>query len=279
MNRSKKRIIAVLVVVVILGAIFSCKQFFSSDDDENNVIEIPEYSVKLNTDVDYQCIDVKEITANFEDGNVTSLDVKIGLLPGSDTFDLSDLHVHIRYIGKWGESVVDDYMLNGAENYPFLDLNIIGAVDPDKVWDRNLITPNSTITFKIEGGFGSSPVGNLKIYGTTSMLIDIKIDLKMPPFITTPSLYTKYGGMVLFNSTEKLDYPSPSDNDWIIENATHIKDQEIRLDKNLIVLGTGRLSFDNVTLKINCTNRTRYGIFVGEGAEFKVSYLFSSSGV
>ena len=266
MNRSKKRIIAVLAVAVILGAIFSCQQILSSEDDENNVIEIPDYTVKLNTDVNYQCIDVKEITANFEEGNVTSLDVKIGLLPGSDTFNFSDLLVHLRYVDIFGEFHYNAYMLNGSEINPDLkDMNVMDVVDLGEVWDRTLITPNSTITFRIKGNFGPSPTGSLEFNSRVSM--PIHMEIKMPPFITFPPLYTKFGGMILLNITDSLDYSKPASDDWLIDEPIFLKDQEIILDRNLIVVGVGTLSLENVTMKVGGMNNTKYGIYIGEGAE------------
>ena len=60
----------------------------------------------------------------------------------------------------------------------------------------------------------------------------------------------------------------PDDGDWIIENETLVKNKEILLNGNLIINNGSKLTFDNVTLKMNCTTNGEYKIKIKKGGEF-----------
>ena len=64
-----------------------------------------------------------------------------------------------------------------------------------------------------------------------------------------------------------------SNGDWIIQNTDDITrlDQEIRLKGNLTIEDGGKLTFYNVTLKMNCTKDGEFKIDVKEGGEFYIS--------
>jgi len=265
---SRKRVVAVLAIAVLLGAAFSFHNYFLSDD-ENNVIEVPDYTVKLNTYVNYQCIDVKEITANFENGNVTSLDVKIGLLPGSVPLDMNDLIINLDYIDRQGRAQFDDYIINSSLiHYGVKKVKITDVDDPYDEWDSTTITQNSTITLRFDGEFNCSQKGTMRFHLPT--YITKPVEIILPPFITSPPLYSKYGGMALINRTESSEYPAPSIDDWIIDNDTVIEDRAIVLNNNIIVTNDASLTLKNVSITVNDSKEASFNMFIGEGAVLTV---------
>ncbi len=265
-ERLGRKLATILVLAILLGAYFSYR---SPQEKENNSILPPSYSVNLDKDTLFQCLYVKEIMANFEEDNITSLDVKIGLLPGSLPLDINELSIKLTYTDNEGEKHWVHYLFDPLKtDFKTEEMKVIEFHDPDNRWDSNIITQNSTVKMRFEGNFNRSTRGTLNFIG---YLIYLNIDIIMPPFITSPPLYTKYNGMILLNNTGEINYSRPGNDDWLIEESINMKDREILLDNNIIVLKDSKLSFENVTLRIEATNKTKYGIYIGENAEFIVT--------
>ena len=105
----------------------------------------------------------------------------------------------------------------------------------------------------------------------------IIVEIKMPPFLTSPPLYTKFGGMVIVNTNDVVNYSKPASEDWLVDGPIVLKDSEIVLDKNLTLVRGGSFTMDNVTMKIESSNNTKYGIYVGEGAKLIITNSSISS--
>ena len=276
MEKLEKKCVTILLILIIIVTSFSIFRFYPSET-EDNIIVPHSYSVTLNSNVSFQCISVKEIIADYERGNITHLDITIGLLPGSIKLNLSDLTIDIRYVDKWGESHYDAYVLNGSKIfYNVKDLNIINVIDPDSVWDKTHITPNSSVTFRIHGNFGKSSTGYIKFMsaeGGTPIIVEIN----MPQFLTYPPLYTTFGGMVIINTTDVVNYSKPVGKDWVVDESLFLKDSVMVLNKNLTILMGGTFTMDNVTMKVEASNSTKYGIYVSEGAKMVITNSSISS--
>lgn len=63
------------------------------------------------------------------------------------------------------------------------------------------------------------------------------------------------------------DYP-PANGDWSVESKTNVTNKEIILNGNLTIKKDGKLSLDNVTLKINSPKDGEFKIMVEKGGEF-----------
>jgi hypothetical protein len=62
----------------------------------------------------------------------------------------------------------------------------------------------------------------------------------------------------------------PSAGDWIVTTEEHYDNQTIILNGDLIIESSGKLYFDNVTLKMNCVYEGQYTIEVTENGEFYI---------
>jgi parallel beta-helix repeat protein len=66
------------------------------------------------------------------------------------------------------------------------------------------------------------------------------------------------------------DYPPPNEGDWVVENETHVSNENIVLEGNLKVLESATLTLENVILQINATSNDIHGIYVYEGGTLSV---------
>ena len=66
------------------------------------------------------------------------------------------------------------------------------------------------------------------------------------------------------------NYPPPEYGDWIITNETHVWNDTIVLNGNLSIEDGGSLTFNNVLLKMNCTEDGEFGIRVNDGGKFYI---------
>ena len=73
--------------------------------------------------------------------------------------------------------------------------------------------------------------------------------------------------MTLFDV--KADSKPPENGDWIIDDVVFIKNDDLELNGSLYVEKEGKLTLDNVTLKINLKNDLEYKIFVSKEGEFQ----------
>ena len=64
------------------------------------------------------------------------------------------------------------------------------------------------------------------------------------------------------------DYPAPENGDWFIYNETHVWNETIVLNGNLTLNNSSKLTFDNITLKMNCTKNGEFKIKIKKGGEF-----------
>ncbi len=66
------------------------------------------------------------------------------------------------------------------------------------------------------------------------------------------------------------NYPAPENGDWVIENDTHVWNETIVLNGNLIIEDNGNLTFRNVTLIMNCSKNGEFGIEVKDSGKFYI---------
>lgn len=66
-------------------------------------------------------------------------------------------------------------------------------------------------------------------------------------------------------------YPPPNSGDWIVGNETHVWNEAIVLNGNLIINSTGNLTLNNITLKMNCTTDGEYHIEVQSGGALYIN--------
>jgi parallel beta-helix repeat protein len=67
------------------------------------------------------------------------------------------------------------------------------------------------------------------------------------------------------------NFPAPSGTDWTISNDTHVWNETIVLDGNLIVTSGGNLTLENVTILFNCSSNGQYRLEVMNGGLLHVS--------
>lgn len=66
------------------------------------------------------------------------------------------------------------------------------------------------------------------------------------------------------------DYPPPEEGDWIVSEDTHVRDETIVLNGDLIVLEDSSLTLENVTLIINSSMTDLHGVTVNSGGRMDV---------
>jgi len=67
------------------------------------------------------------------------------------------------------------------------------------------------------------------------------------------------------------NFPAPSGTDWTISNDTHVWNETIILDGNLIVTSGGNLTLENVTILFNCSSNGQYRLEVMDGGQLHIS--------
>jgi parallel beta-helix repeat protein len=82
-------------------------------------------------------------------------------------------------------------------------------------------------------------------------------------------------GNVFLNSFQGVgegtgDYPPPSDGDWIITSETHIQEETLTFERNIVIQDGGKLTLDNVTLILNASNYGELWISVKNGGELNI---------
>jgi len=208
--------------------------------------------------------------------NITSLDVKLRLLPGSRPINLSGHLIHLNYMDNKGTHQGGDYTIENLHSdyvdpyYPGWGshdynnkMKIIYESNNSEGEDPNLITRDTTVTLRFTGNFNTSGnIGSIGIYLHSGP--NMHIDIKMPSIVDPSLNLTKYRGVVLLNNTNDLEIPRSNEDDWVILNNTYLEDQEIVLNRNLIIGDHGFLSLSNVTLRINSSENRELGIYVGE---------------
>lgn len=69
-------------------------------------------------------------------------------------------------------------------------------------------------------------------------------------------------------------YPSPEQGDWIISNETHVRDEIIIMNGNVLIKNGASLHLENVTLLMNATSEGEFRVEVESGASL---YFYNSS--
>ena len=66
------------------------------------------------------------------------------------------------------------------------------------------------------------------------------------------------------------DFPPPTQGDWVVTQDTYVKNENITINGNITVKEGGKLTFDNVTLRINASDYGEAGIDVKNGGELNI---------
>lgn len=66
------------------------------------------------------------------------------------------------------------------------------------------------------------------------------------------------------------DYPPPTQEDWIITSDTYVKNENITFERNITIESGGKLTLDDVRLKINASNYGNARIRVKNGGELNI---------